>query len=138
MNQKDQEKIYISNHNSTPNDQFLTLKDVLIMKECWPAKYSAYAKKNKLITLRDEFYRRVSKEEIHDLSKKVWFWAKIERCDFTSDESKLRMLFEKMKIVYERLTREDRDIPYFEGKKGNIKNYCNIEVKNNSFILFLE
>lgn len=72
MNLTDQEKIYISHKNSNSGDKFLTLKDVLIIKEHWPAKYSAYAKKNKLATLRDEFYRRVTPEEISSLNKKVF------------------------------------------------------------------
>lgn len=127
MNLTEQEKIYISHKPSNSGDDFVTLKDVLIMKEHWPAKYSAYAKKNKLLSLRDEFYRRISAEEVESIGKKVSFWAKLERCDFTSDENKLRMLFEKIKLIHERLNNE-KDLGLRVKRKGNIKNYIDLEV----------
>lgn len=127
MNLYDQEKIFLSHHLSHSGDDFITLKDALIMKEHWPAKYSAYAKKNKLISLRNEFYRRVPEEEVKDLGKRVSFWAKLERCDFTSDDNKLRMLFEKLKLIYEILVKE-KDTFLGNLGRGNIKEYIDIEV----------
>jgi hypothetical protein len=87
----------------------LTLKDVLMMKEIWPAKFETYSKKNKLEDMKskgitqeiEEFYRRLNIEEIEEISNSVNFWAKIERCDFTQNPKTLQGLFNKLRKIYE-------------------------------------
>ena len=74
MNLSQYEPVELSGESKPDDKEVLTMKDVLLMKEIWPAKYDGYSAKDKLLTLKgnfnfgliflEEFYRRVSQGEI--------------------------------------------------------------------------
>lgn len=48
----------------------------------------------------EEFFRRVTQEELENAEEKISFWVKMERCDFSSNDQVLKMIFEKIETLY--------------------------------------
>lgn len=52
MNITQYEPVELSGESKPDDLTTLTIKDVLLMKEIWPAKYEGYSAKDKLVTLK--------------------------------------------------------------------------------------
>lgn len=52
MNLEQYEPIELSNQTRTNDNQIITMKEALLMKMIWPAKYESYGSKDKLKILK--------------------------------------------------------------------------------------
>ncbi len=52
------------------------------------------------LTCLEEFFRRVTEKELEEAEDLISFWVKMERCDFSSNDQVLKMVFEKIETLY--------------------------------------
>ena len=60
MNLTQYEQVELSGLSKPADKDKLTMMDVLLMKEIWPAKYEGYSQKDKLITLKGKLLKFLS------------------------------------------------------------------------------